>query len=275
MQKHSKWFLKGSTWLVNLALLAHFIILLAILVQFYHYQSLFHIQHQTVAEELEGATQKSLHTQMDFVSGKSVHRVFYYGSPSNDQKQASTIIDELLLQTDVGKMELVNNERIGQLIFLASIPHDKEQEVGTTELENSQILLPQHDLIAPFPKSEYLSLGIWLFADSLVRLIWSFTIFWLMRSFVLSLKKGHPFTHANTRLLLTSGIMVAVFPLLNWLTRQWEWSWLSSRFLFPDFEANPSIGFQTGLFFTGLVLLLVAGVFREGVKMREENELTI
>ena len=106
----------------------------------------------------------------------------------------------------------------------------------------------------------------------MAALIWGIA---QLRKLLKSLKRGSPFTRENVKLLRRIGIATAsagpVVGLLYFMyaTRYASMIKLPGASVDVDLEVYP---FIIGL---GIVILVIAQVFEEGCRLREENELTV
>ena len=94
-----------------------------------------------------------------------------------------------------------------------------------------------------------------------------------LRRFLGSIKKGQPFVAANAqRLRNLAWIIVAgglVHPILYGITG------ILVKQSFPEFNFRLSMAGPFNAFFYGLVIFIIAEVFKIGVEMKEEQDLTV
>jgi hypothetical protein len=123
---------------------------------------------------------------------------------------------------------------------------------------------------------------------SIVKLFYLYLILFILRRFVLSLKSETPFTQKNVWRLQTIGFLILIIPLLeligSFIAKNWIFShfYLQTKTYSIPYEVGYSIGYnlaKSGLvspwILTGLLILVIAEVFRQGVKIKQEQDLTI
>lgn len=113
----------------------------------------------------------------------------------------------------------------------------------------------------------------WLIAIALtpVGLAW---LWWTLSRIVASAREGDPFNHRNARRLAIAGVLVAIGPPLVVLGKQIVLRWMLAN---STAAGKADIWFRWGSlpFWTlgvGLALLVLAGVWRRGVAMRQDLE---
>ncbi|PWN07768.1 DUF2975 domain-containing protein [Rhodohalobacter mucosus] len=101
---------------------------------------------------------------------------------------------------------------------------------------------------------------------------------WVLRKFVSGLKTGVFFTRKNSLNLRITGWMVVAAPVFHYI-------WLkltdpSNNWVYSLEEASMSkipqeLSFGIEIFIAGLILLVIARAFDEGVRLKKEQELTV
>ncbi len=98
---------------------------------------------------------------------------------------------------------------------------------------------------------------------------------WQLRQVLAAVARGEPFAAANPRRISAIGwIVVAVTatePLLAYLPA----SVVLRTAEVEGIDLSPTLMFDTGTLLTGLVIIVLAAVFREGVRLHEEQSLTV
>lgn len=110
----------------------------------------------------------------------------------------------------------------------------------------------------------------------LLSLLFGMIFTWFLRKFISGLRDKDFFTRKNSLHLKVTAWMAIAAPFLLWI-------WNS--FFRPDFfaeyqfsgtaEVSSGFGLPTSLLFFGLILLVIAWCFDQGVKLQKEQELTI
>ena len=102
-----------------------------------------------------------------------------------------------------------------------------------------------------------------------------FLIFWQLRLFLRSVKEGRPFDRENPRRIRRIGYLVTVLgPLDSLMDLVLGWLYLP-RISLPDSSLNVNPDLHPDLIFLGFIILLIAQIFDEGVKMQDEQDLTV
>ena len=121
-----------------------------------------------------------------------------------------------------------------------------------------------------------------------IRIAYVFLIFFILRKFVLSLKSKEIFSTQNIKRLRQMALLIVFIEPLQWVGSYLVRHWITNHFQikFQNKSVGYQIGYEIGYFFgsgdflwnwilTGLLLLVIADVFRRGLKMKEEQDLTI
>jgi hypothetical protein len=115
-----------------------------------------------------------------------------------------------------------------------------------------------------------------------------FLIFYTLRKFVLSLKSKEAFTIQNIRRLRILGLLLLLIEPLSWAVRYFSKMWMHEYFLLQtvDHSTAYGIGYKLGFalgsgdfvwnwIFAGLLVLVIAEVFKHGLHLKQENDLTV
>ena len=127
------------------------------------------------------------------------------------------------------------------------------------------------------------SVKIFMFLLVGAQFIYIFFILFVLRKFVLSLKVNSVFTIENVKRLRIVGMLLLLITpfqlVLKFIVRLWLENYL--RLEFPTKlirKLGYSIGIDSELWtwmISGLLILVIAEVFRQGIIMKEEQDLTI
>lgn len=101
------------------------------------------------------------------------------------------------------------------------------------------------------------------------------SIMMMLRKIIKSIKSGTPFTRVNAARIRAMGwLVMAAGPFWGILEYIYAWMWLpkiqiegAKVYIEPDFRVF--------YIFAGLIVVVIGHVFKYGVSLREENELTI
>lgn len=135
------------------------------------------------------------------------------------------------------------------------------------------------------PKSFHIDMGELPFPDyvmlvlMLLALASIFTLLELIVRILKSIETRDFFTYQNVKRIRFIGLMVVGFSVLKWV-----YSLLLNTILFDVFHLQGvsdvgsfsfSLNFFNSTFFWGLMILLVANAFEHGLKIKQEQDLTI
>ena len=115
---------------------------------------------------------------------------------------------------------------------------------------------------------------LWIVFSLLRYGIW-FWIAWLVRGIVNTVKHDRPFDPTNLPRLRKIGLLVVGYVLVRsgWiLVNTW---WMKQHPVLKGVEPVYDARFSWSLFFCGLLLILIAEVFRRGLALQRDQELTI
>jgi hypothetical protein len=124
---------------------------------------------------------------------------------------------------------------------------------------------------------------------SVLKFAYIFLIIFILRKFVHSLNDENPFTLQNVKRLQIIGILLLLIEPLLWIMRYFLTELVESYVTHTIFTLGSIagkvgywVGFNiaSGVFLSswitvGFIVLVIAEVFRQGLKMKEEQDLTI
>ena len=90
-----------------------------------------------------------------------------------------------------------------------------------------------------------------------------------------SLDKGNPFVRENVWRIYILATVVYLVPVFNLVFYLFNYFWIKSNFVLDGLQLNwktPDYG-QWIIF--GTLLITIGKIFEQGIKLREENELTV
>jgi hypothetical protein len=106
--------------------------------------------------------------------------------------------------------------------------------------------------------------------------IYTFIFFWFLRKFVSGLRTPNFFNETISRYLYICASMVTFAPVLIWGWTTWVRPDLYSAYVFENAKAiEQTSSLPNVLFFFGVILLVIAWCFDQGVKLQKEQELTV
>lgn len=117
-----------------------------------------------------------------------------------------------------------------------------------------------------------------------VQIIFVLLPLFLIRKFVYSLRRGSPFSLQNVVLLKRTGCLLLLAIPLEWVGGKIISYWINQYFVINEKVVSSSykLGFTIGnssfnwnWLLAGLLVLVIAEVFKQGLVMKEEQELTI
>lgn len=102
-------------------------------------------------------------------------------------------------------------------------------------------------------------------------------VVWVLRKFVSGLSSGDFFTKKNALNLRITGWMIVAAPILHFIWVGYMAPSLNIVFSIEgaSFEELPIAPFEIEIFIAGLILLVIAKAFDEGIQLKKEQELTI
>ena len=109
----------------------------------------------------------------------------------------------------------------------------------------------------------------------------SLGIIYALRRMVASLRDESPFTRANALRMRWVALLIIGLGVAKWLFTWIYYRLLASKVVLAGIEAhmeslNPlTFGMQWDYWTTGILLLLLAEVFRQGVALQDEQRLTV
>ncbi len=96
-----------------------------------------------------------------------------------------------------------------------------------------------------------------------------------LRSVFRTLVAGQPFVRANATSIRVIGIVVIAMEIARFLLLVAQSAFLRGSFTFEGLTLTAFPRPNLGVIFVGLVILVIAEVFRQGSELREEQELTV
>ena len=125
-------------------------------------------------------------------------------------------------------------------------------------------------------KEEYIRMARSKVIFFLLTLVYVFMFFWFLRKFIAGLRKPVFFTRQNAFYLYITSALVLIAPFLKWAWSNWIRTDLFSKYKFSGaLEMPAGSELSIVLFLFGLILLVIAWCFDQGVKLQKEQELTI
>lgn len=102
-----------------------------------------------------------------------------------------------------------------------------------------------------------------------------FVLFWNVKNFFLNLVNEKFFVMENVRAIRHIGISILILAFYNYIPFYTILLKLIDKLNIPGINLSVQIGIDYGLLFSGLAILAVSQLFKEAVRIKEENELTI
>lgn len=119
---------------------------------------------------------------------------------------------------------------------------------------------------------------------SLVKISFILVVFLILRAFVRSLEKKETFTPQNIRRLQRIGFLFLLIEPYQWMVSLLRKNWMISYFNLEAVSKGISyrIGYMLGSgnflwnwILVGVLVLVIAEVFKQGLKLKEEVDLTV
>lgn len=103
----------------------------------------------------------------------------------------------------------------------------------------------------------------------------SLSITYLLRNFFRSLSQNSPFAIENARRLRLIAVLIMLTPLVDFINDMIVTWFVQRNFMLDGADISAHVDFDLKAVFAGLVLLIIAEIFRIGAQMKEEQELTV
>jgi hypothetical protein len=98
---------------------------------------------------------------------------------------------------------------------------------------------------------------------------------WIFRSFTYNVYKGEIFSLANIKKLKYLAYSIAAFWLFTVLYLQYAYHFFNQKLIFEHIRFSDDIPNFSSLLFLSLFIWVIAHVFMSGLKLKQEQELTI
>lgn len=138
-----------------------------------------------------------------------------------------------------------------------------------------EVLIKRVALTVPVSHSQKRNLVYLTISISMLMIMYSFFIFFQLRRVIKSLTSTDPFSDKNIGILYSIGILVIIVPILKYAIEYIELSWIEKLYDFPGYSISSDISFQVSLFGLGILILGITEIFRQGILIKKEHELTI
>lgn len=144
----------------------------------------------------------------------------------------------------------------------ASLP--KPDEPVTLTVEVLEMQLPLH-----------LGLRLAIIALMLVVFAYSIGILYTIRKVIIDVRAGNPFNLANTKRIKRIGLLVTAAPLTESALHAVFSFWIGSRYQLEGLSLATEANLGSPFFVLGLLPIVLGVAFEQGLRIKEENELTI
>lgn len=125
---------------------------------------------------------------------------------------------------------------------------------------------------------------LYISALSLIIVGFILLVLFTLRAFVMSLQRNETFTRQNIKRLQRIGVLFLMIEPFRWIAKYFFNQWLISYFSLE--VVSRSLAYQLGYalgngkfvlnwIFVGLIVLVIAEVFKQGLKLKEEVDLTV
>jgi len=127
------------------------------------------------------------------------------------------------------------------------------------------------DLLLPVSSGRFFSISLAIMLAQTALGLWVLT---QLRDIFRAVSKGQPFANANAVRIRRVGFGVILGELAHG-GAVFFWSYASTDFLTDRGRFTPMVDFSVATIVCGLIILVIAEVFREGSRLREAESLTI
>ncbi len=140
-----------------------------------------------------------------------------------------------------------------------------------------QFLLPGLSIVLPEPVTTFLAPSFWAVTVG-TRIPVVLVVLYITSQFktiVDSISTGSPFTTSNAARIRNCGIAILVGAAVETASRSIWGFYVMNHVSVPGVTFNPRLSLATEATFAGLIVLIIAEVFRYGVLLQEEHDLTV
>ncbi len=141
--------------------------------------------------------------------------------------------------------------------------------------EEAEYEVCSSSIILPIEKDNESKAHLLFSIFGILIILYSFLIFYLLKKVLDSVKFGSPFINKNVLRLRRIALMILALPLAILLFEVLLYYSIISKYIFVDSLIRLSFNFNLGLFIGGILLLFISETFKQGIRIREEQELTI
>lgn len=153
-----------------------------------------------------------------------------------------------------------------------STVHFKTVSSINDTMSNGQLQVMNGNFVFPFNLS--LQNTLLLLAAVIVAFSVLLLITYQLKHIFLNFRKNQPFNELNIPRIRNVGLLLICFSILQWLLNICLNSFLISHFKWGD-DIKLTYQFNVSFLISGIVLIIVAEIFRAGFVMEEDNNLTI
>jgi hypothetical protein len=189
-------------------------------------------------------------------------RTFEYIYDQSDDQNP----EKNLYTTSIGHLQLIDEDKT-----IVEIPNVTFRKTGVSV----DIPINRSALTLPVSHSQKRNLVYLSISISMLMILYSFFIFFQLRRIIKSLTSKDPFNDKNIGILYSIGILVIIVPILKFVIESVELSWIEKLYDFPGYSIGSDISFQVSLFGLGILILGITEIFRQGILIKKEHELTI
>ncbi len=141
--------------------------------------------------------------------------------------------------------------------------------------EKIEIETSPSSIVLPISKEKESTVHLLYSIFGIILIFYSFLVFYILKRILDSTKKGSPFIANNVRHLRQIALLIFILPLILIMYEVAIYFIISFKYIFINSFISPSFKFNLGLFIGGILLLFISETFKQGVRIREEQELTI
>lgn len=225
----------------------------------------------------EGATKYSARISQEFLSDYFTFEQVYNKERGIDRQSYYYTSAKNLYKIPFEDSVLVEMSRINKELSSSEI-NLTDMQIKSLTVSESGLQLPIRLAVPAIPldREQYKSLAQMNVLSFIFYGIYLFIFVWFLRKFVSGLRKPNFFNTKNSIYLYTTASIVTFAPFLIWGWTSWIRPDLYSEYLIDNEPAiDATSGLPEALLVFGVILLVIAWCFDQGVKLQKEQELTI
>lgn len=174
-------------------------------------------------------------------------------------------VEETSTQLTFGHLDIVHGKNIAQIANISITPLDPDMTSPKIVVDEARVTYYVHSY-------SYRVIAAIVLSIAATMLLYAFQQLLLM---IRSLENGNPFIKQNVWRIYMLATVIYLVPIFNLAFYLFNYLWIKSNFILEGLYINwttPESG-QWVIF--GTLLITIGKIFERGIKLREENELTV